>query len=243
MKRFFLLGFCTLAMLAGTVDAQISGMRKASAPTWWMSGSIGTFNAGAVDDGTTQTRWDFGRTTSWQYHVSIEKAFQTSSAIGIIGGYAHVPFTYRYTGPITPSCPSCNVTGASTTTGVICGTCDAHMNVESLAATFHTGGGLGFHQVLEVSAGATAYRNLTEDADGSMLAPKNGDVDGSIFLGYGFGFGLSETSEVVLVQDYGIVLHQGQNLPTGSSNTNTIRSLRLGLRVGFGSTSPGVRRR
>lgn len=229
MKRFFLFGSCVLAIVAGTANAQISGIRKASAPTWWMSGSVGTFNAGAVDDGATQSRWDFGGTTSWQYHVSLEKAFQTSSSIGIIGGYAHVPFVYR--GGI--------LTGA----GPTCTACDAHMDIESLAATFHTGGGLGFHQVLEVSAGATAYRNLKQDTGGGSLAPRNGDVDGSIFLGYGFGFGLTQDSEVVLVEDYGLVLHQNTNLPTGSSNTNTIRSLRVGLRVGFGSTSPGVRRR
>jgi hypothetical protein len=235
MKRILVLSLFALTVSAVTATAQISSIRSASAPTWWMSASVGTFNAGTVDDGATQSSWAFGGTTSWQYHVSLEKAFQTSSAIGIIGGYAHVPFVYRG-GTVTGAGP---LTGA----GLTCSACDAHMDVESLAATFHTGGGLGFHQVLEVSAGATAYRNLKQDVGGGSLAPRNGDVDGSIFLGYGFGFGLTQDSEVVLVQDYGLVLHQNTNLPTGSSNTNTIRSLRLGMRVGFGSTSPGVRRR
>src|SRR5437764_4436859 len=102
MKRFLLLGSCSLSIVAGIANAQISGMRRASAPTRWMSGSAGTFNAGAVDDGTTQSRWDFGGTTSWQYHLSLEKAVQGSSSFGIVAGYAHVPFRYSSTKPVTP---------------------------------------------------------------------------------------------------------------------------------------------
>lgn len=232
MKRHFVFGLAGLSLLGGTASAQISGIRSAGAPTWFVSGSIGTFNGQGVDDGNTNSRWDFGNRTSWQYRASLEKSIQNSSSIGVVASYVHVPFLYEGNSPV-------GFAGS----GATCSSCDAHLDMETLAAVFHAGGGLGFHQVIEVAAGATAYRNLKRDADGAALAPSGGDVDGSFSLGYGFGFGLTEESEVVLVEDYGIVLHQGTNLPTGASNTNTVRSLRIGIRFGFGSTSPGVRRR
>jgi len=189
-----------------------------------------------VFDGNTSSEWDFGNRTNWQYRASLEKAIQNQSSIGIVGTYVRVPFTYRSINTAVVFTPGPG-------TGATCSVCEAHLDMESLAATFHAGGGMGFHQVLEVSAGATAYRNLKRDSDGAALAPAKGNIDGSFLFGYGFGYGLSEDTEVVLVQDYGLVMHESKNLPTGTSNTNTVRSLRIGLRFGFGSTRPGVRRR
>jgi hypothetical protein len=201
-----------------------------------VSGGVGAFNGQGVNDGSTQTTWDFGQKTSWQYRGTIEKAIQNQSSIGIVGTYVHVPITYSYNSQYVPfGCAACSSGGPAQI--------PAHLDMMSLAAMFHAGGGVGFHQVLELAIGATAYRNLKRDTDGSPLPPTGGNIDGSFALGYGFGYGLSSNSEVTLTQDYGLVLHENKGLASGTSNTNTIRSTRIAFRYGFGSRRPGIRRR
>lgn len=240
MKRFIVLSLMTAAF-AGTSGAQISGMRRSSEPVWFVSGSVGAFNGQGVNDGATGSVWDFGQRTSWQMRASIEKAIMNESSIGLAVTHVHVPFTY-YGAPPTPGL-TCPVTGCTTSRGVDCGQCSAHLDMESVSAMFHAGGGIGFHQVIEAALGASGYRNLTRDSDGAKLAPTGVNWDGTFTLGYGFGFGLSPQTEVTLIQDYGIAKHESTNLSNGASNTNTIRTIRLGIRYGFGSTRPGVRRR
>jgi hypothetical protein len=236
MKRI-LFSAVMLIAFASTASAQFSTYPRTTEPAYWLSGGVGTFNAQRVNDGSTSSTWDFGQKTSWQYRASLEKAIQNESSIGVVGTFGHVPFTYR--GLATPVPNSCSPGGCAVHT---CGTCDAHLDVMSVAAEFHAGGGTGFHQVIEIAVGATAYRNLKSDA-GMKLDPTGGDLDGSFSLGYGFGYGLSSNSEITLVQDFALILHQGTGLPSGTSNTNTIRSIRMGLRYGFGTRRPGVRRR
>lgn len=229
MRRFMIFGMVTIP-LASTAGAQYSGFPRLTEPAYWVSGGVGAFNGQGVQDGSTSSSWDFGQQTGWQYRASIEKAIRNESSFGLVGTFVKVPFTYS---------SSAFASGA----GATCGQCSAHLNMMSLQAQFHAGGGTGFHQVLEIAVGATAYRNLKRDSDGAALAPKGGNVDGSFSLAYGFGYGLSSNTELTLVQDYGMVLHENKGLQSGSSNTNTVRSLRAGLRYGFGARRPGIRRR
>ncbi len=221
-----------LALIASLVAlpraASGQGYLRSTEPAYFLSGAFGMFTAEAVNDGASHSRWDFGNRTSWQYRAAIEKAIQNQSSIGIVATHVTLPFTYS-----AVTTPGTALAGS----GATCTQCGAHLDMESLAATFHAGGGLGFHQVLDASVGATKYRNLRRDSDNAALAPKDGSVDGSFLFGYGFGYGLSSSVSVNLVQEYGIVLHEGTNLPNGTSNTNTIRSTRIGLRFGFGTRS------
>jgi len=236
MKAFLILGVMTMALASRGV-AQYSGFPRTADPAYWVSGGVGAFNGQGVQDGSTHSEWDFGRKTSWQYRGSLEKAIQNESSIGLVGTFVTVPFTYSQL--------SCGTACASsgTTQGATCSGCAAHLQMMSLEGQFHAGGGTGLHQVLEVAVGATAYRNLKRDSDGAVLAPKGGNVDGSFSLAYGFGYGLSNTTELTLVQDYGLVLHESTGLQGSSSNTNTVRSIRAGLRYGFGARSRSIRRR
>jgi opacity protein-like surface antigen len=236
MKRI-LFSAAMLIALASTADAQFSTYPRTTEPAYWLSGGVGTFNAQRVNDGSTASTWDFGEKTSWQYRGSIEKAIQNESSIGIVGTFVRLPFTYAST---TLGCAACATTGSA---GASCGSCAAHLDLMSLELTFHSGGGAGFHQVVEIGAGATAYRNLKRDADGAALAPSGGNIDPSFGLGYGYGYGLSSNSEIMIVGDYRLILHESKNLPSGTSNTNTVRSIRMGLRFGFGTRPSGVRRR
>lgn len=239
MKRIL---FSAVMLIAFTsvASAQFSTYPRTTEPAYWVSGGVGAFNGQAVHDGATQSTWDFGQRTSWQYRASIEKAIQNQSSIGIVGTFVHVPITYSDN--IANTLAECPTSGCSSAQNR-CGRCAAHIDMIGLAALFHAGGGTGLHQVLQIAIGATAYRNLKQDSNGSPLIPLKQNIDGSFSLGYGFGYGLSSNSEITLVQDYGIVLHENTGLQSGESNRNTVRSIRMGLRYGFGARRPAARRR
>ncbi len=233
--RRILFSMVMVAAAGSIAGAQYSGYPRVAEPAYWLSGGAGTFNAQGVNDGSTNSVWDFGQKTSFQYRATIEKAIQNQSAIGVAVNFVNAPLTYSSTG--LASCPGCTSAGAS------CGSCAAHADVMTLMAMFHSGGGTGFHQILEFGAGATAYRNLKRDSDKAVLAPSGGNVDPTFGLGYGYGYGLSPNTEFMVVGDYQLILHESKNLPSGVSNTNTIRSIRMGLRYGFGSRGQVGRRR
>jgi hypothetical protein len=236
MRRALFLAIVMFA-IAPTASAQFGSNSRSTEPAYWVGFGIAAFNGQGVNDGATQSAWDFGQRTSWQYRASLEKAIQNQSSIGIVATFVNVPFTYR-----SPAqCVNCATGG--TVGGVTCGSCAAHLDMVGLAAQFHAGGGAGFHQVLDAALGATAYRNLKRDEDGALLAPDKGNTDWSFDIGYGFGYGLSSSTEITLTQDYGLVLHESTGLPSGTSNTNTLRLTRLGIRFGFGAQGPPARRR
>jgi hypothetical protein len=184
-------------------------------PTFWVSLGAGLYGANEISDGATNSTWDFGNGTDWQYRIAVEKAIQNQFSLGGVLTYIDVPFTYR---------------GSSCAAG-----CDAHLDLTSLGASFHAGGGGGLHQVLEVSAGATMYRNLHRDDNGAKLAPTSGNVDPFFTFGYGFGYTFNPTMQLSIVQDYGLVLHERTGLTNDQSNTLTQRTTRLNFAMGFGS--------
>lgn len=229
MNKYILLLMCIVA--ASPADAQIRRRVPTSTePGMWASLSAGIYGGNGISDGSTQSTWDFGAGTTWQYRAAVEKAIERQIAVGLVGTYVKVPFEYIGTpGPNS------------------CGRCDAHMDVLSLGVSFHAGGGPGLHQILEASAGALQYRNLRRDTqptvpdqggasgDPNDLAPLDGNVDPFFTFGYGFGYTFNQTMDVSVVQDYGLALHERKGLSTGQSNTLTQRSTRLNFRFGFGS--------
>jgi hypothetical protein len=124
------------------------------------------------------------------------------------------------------------------TSGIQCASCDAHLDMMTLVATFHSGAGVGFHQVLELNGGVVAYRNLKRDSDGAKLAPSGGNIDPLFALAYGFGYGLSDRTNLDLIWDYfAFAIHERKGLSNGTSNTNRMPGLRLSLRMGFGGSA------
>ncbi len=224
--RRIAIGFIMVVACAESLSAQrrIPGVRGGE-PAAWISGGIGFFTGNGVNDGRTQSTWDFGSSTNFQYRASLEKTIANQSSFGLMGTYVRVPFVYTSTAVVPPS------------GGATCGSCEAHLDMMTLSATFHAGGGVGFHQVIEASAGVAQYSSLTRDSDGAELAPSGGNLDPIFSFGYGFGYGLSQNTQIDLVQDYGIALHEKSGLANGVSNTNTVRTLRFTARFGFGSRS------
>ncbi|HEV7838483.1 MAG TPA: hypothetical protein VGO75_10495 [Gemmatimonadaceae bacterium] len=223
--RRFLLAVLMVVFAAGSLSAQRrQRVFTTSDPNVWVTAGIGGFRANAVNDGVTSSTWDFGNSTNLQYRASLEKGMNNGSSFGVAGSWAHVPFVYSSTA-ITP------IGG-----GVQCGSCDAHLDLMTLVATFHSGSGIGFHQVLELSGGVVAYRNLKRDSDGAKLAPSGGNIDPLFSLGWGLGYGLNDRTNIDFTSDYfTYAIHERTGLSNGVSNTNSMPSIRVALRMGFGN--------
>ena len=226
MRRFSL-AILTLILGAGTLTAQMP--RRPSAYTnnaaFWITAGISGFQANAVNDGVSASQWNFGNSTNFAYRGSIEKGGSNGSSFGLAGSWAHVPFQYLSTGTVLPSTDGAQCLSQS---------CDAHLDLMTLLLTFHSGSGIGFHQVLELNGGVVAYRNLKRDSDGAELAPTGGNIDPIFALGWGFGYGLTDRTNIEIVSDYSFALHERKDLDNGVSNTNRMPSIRLALRMGFG---------
>ncbi|MBA3340543.1 MAG: hypothetical protein H0T48_01775 [Gemmatimonadaceae bacterium] len=213
--------FLMLCIAAATsAGAQVRRPIRIADPSLWVSASAGLFQANNVSDGATASTWDFGQASNVQFRVAAEKAIQNQSSIGLAATYTHAPFTYH-----------------GSAGGASCMRCAAHLDLVSLGASFHVGGGLGLHQVLEASAGVAQYRNLRRDSDGADLAPTGGNIDPYFAFGYGFGYGFNPTMQLSVVQDIGIVLHERTGLNSDQSNTLRQRPIRVNFRYGLGSRS------
>jgi hypothetical protein len=228
MTRRFSLAILTLMFSAATLSAQMP--RRPSAytndPGFWITAGISGFRANVVNDGVSASKWDFGNSTNFAYRGSIEKGGNNGSSFGVAGSWSHVPFVYTSTGVFPPA-------------GGCAGTlsCEAHLDLMTLVATFHSGGGIGFHQVLELNGGVVAYRNLKRKSDGAKLTPSGGNVDPLFALGYGFGYGLSDRTNLDIISDYSFAIHERKDLSSGNSNTNSMPGLRALLRMGFGGST------
>jgi hypothetical protein len=139
----------------------------------------------------------------------------TGAAIGVGATHSRVPLIYS---------------GSLTQPGS-CGSCDADANVTQFLGNFRIGGGTGFHQVIELSAGTTMYSNF-RSTDGTKLGTGKSVNDLSFGLGYGFGYSLSARTQVILLQEWMLVLHERR--PGSSQNTTSQQVIRVGGRVALG---------
>jgi hypothetical protein len=191
-------------------------------PSVWLTAGIAGFTANQVNDGATASTWNFGNSTNLQYNASLERAIGSTLSVGVAGSFASVPFQYT-SQQFAPTAP-----GVTT-----CGSCDAHLNMTTLVGTLHAGGTTGLYQVIALNGGIVMYNNLRRDSDKAKLAPGGGNIDPYFSLGYGLGYGLNKTTQIEFVPDYAISIHERNGLSNGVSNTNSTRSLRLALRMGF----------
>jgi hypothetical protein len=204
----------TLGLTVLTTDAaaqilQLPGKRRAVV---WASAGAGYYDPGSIADGRTDSDWLFSDGLAWR--GSLEYGFGGGSAIGVVATFARMPVEVRSRSSAQSR--------------------DADGDILSLQALFRAGGGLGLHQVIEVSAGLVEFRNFRSENPGETLGPPDGDRDFTFALGYGFGFGLSSRTQIALVQDFGYTFHQRDGLPASSSRTTMHRATRVGLRIGFG---------
>ena len=225
--RRFLYVFSMLVFVAGSLHAQFGRRPRVyvtNDPKVWVTAGISGFRANGVNDGVTASNWNFANATNWQYRASLEGGMASGSSFGIAGTYARVPFSYS--ADLAKPLPAKE-------NGTRCATCDAKLDMMTLVATFHSGAGAGLHQLVELEGGVVAYRNLK--SGGVKLAPSGGNIDPLFSGGYGFGYGLSDRTSIDFISNWTFGIHERTGLSNGTSNTNSMPSLRLSLRMGFGS--------
>jgi hypothetical protein len=194
--------------------------QRSSIPVVWGSLSAGflQFDRDIVD-GRTESVWRWGSALS--YRGSVEMDVGNSGSAGVAVSMADAPLTYEsFSGTAPAQCSP---------------RCDAHAQVWTIMANFHMGGGVGFHQIINLSAGTTVYRDFRTDADGTTLEPSSPDKDISLAIGYGFGWGFGTRTQLMLVQDAAYTLHQRDGLSGNQNSNSTLYTTRLGLRIGLGN--------
>lgn len=202
-----LLGAAELAQ-AQILDAPRIGRRG---PIAWTSLGVGWLQLGGLVDGESQAAWDFG--SAPQFRASLEMPIGRGASIGGMATTARVPL--RYDGGL----------GVNSCSG-----CDADANVSQFMGTLHVGGTSGFHQVIDINVGTTVFSNF-RTTDGTKLGGK-AVTDWTFGIGYGFGYALNERTSIMVVQDYGLVIHKRQAGIT--NNTAQQSALRIGARLGLG---------
>jgi opacity protein-like surface antigen len=217
MRRSLLAALLAL-VTAAPLAAQIVRPRVESRdPSWIGSLGVGFADPNAVDDGESRATWFFD--SGFAFRASLERALRNQATIGVVATYGRFPLTYRRFEPILDD--------------VDCGSpCEADADVVTAQALFHIGGGLGLHQVIELQAGLTNYRNF-QTGDGRTLSPEN-ETDFSFAAGYGIGFGFSRTLSLSLVQEFGAGFHGREGLSSGASGWTRTNALRAALRYGVG---------
>lgn len=236
MRRLALLSpLLALALLldAPVARAQVISVPKGGLkkdPAGFVSGGIGLLSLQGIFDGTTQTGWDFSQ--ALEYHAALEYGLGRGSTVGVTATYANVPLSYQQL---------VNTPGGS---GVVA--TDAHVNVYDIGAQFTLGPGTpGFHQVVVINAGVIAFENFHADAGACPASPTyvcrtgrlapDRDLDPRLGIGYGFGYGFASRSEIYLVQEYGVALHQSTGLSGSDRRQYQQQTTKIGFRVGLGA--------
>lgn len=214
MIRRTFAGLAVLIAAGASAQAQIiQGPVRSAGPIGWTSLSIGWMQQQGLCDPDTNACWSFGSAPQWR--ATLEFPAGTGATFGVVGTTSRVPLTYSG--------------GIGTNS---CSRCDADANISQVMGLLRIGGGSSFHQVIDVSAGMTLFSNFRQSGSGMRLGSDKIIQDFTFMVGYGFGYSFSPRFQVMLVQDYGLVIHKRQ--PGSSQNTAQQSNTRLGLRYGLG---------
>ncbi len=191
---------------------------------WWLSAGAGAAIVTDITDGASQSTWRFGSDPLLQYRATLEKALDEFTTLGVAAGYGVVNVAL-----------SNIASGTNTTLPAACQvSCLATTEMWTGMAQFRSGGGSGFHTLFEASGGGTAFRSFKTRSDALAIPGIKSSFDLSGTLGAGFGYPLSRSMVLSLVQDFGIGFHTKTGLPQGTSRTWRVRNTRAALRLKFG---------
>jgi hypothetical protein len=206
--RFVLL---LLAIVSAPLPAQVRFPTAPTRPTAWTSLSIGLFQLQDMYDPESNSTWNFGNIV--QFRGTLERDFQRGMTFGVTGTLARAPLTYA-----GPEC-----------------ICDADLTLWQALGLFRLGGGgsFGFHQIIELAAGVTGFSNFSERG-GSSIGPGT-VIDPTFMIGYGLGYSFSPSTQFMLVQEVGLMIHRRGDRPAGDeSNVPRTWATRIGFRFGLG---------
>lgn len=215
MKSRVLILMTMLALASATAaDAQIIRPTLRRTPAAFVTLGIGWAQLQSFCDNASGACWNFAGNGAPQWRASFELPLgYGGTGWGVVGTLQRAPLVYS--GGIVNSC----------------GQCDADATVSQILGVFRASGGTGFHQVIDVSAGAIMFSNFRASTgeklgSGKMTSRFAGNI------AYGFGYGTSERREFFLEQEYGLII-----LPRNSgTNSNMAQQTvtRIGLRLGIG---------
>lgn len=193
--------------------AQIIGPQIRSTPAAFASLGIGWLRQQGFCDKASGDCWAFGDAPQWRASLELPVGYG-GTTFGVVGTTSRMPLIYRGSG-----------------IGTSCLGCDADANITQILGLLRLGGSEGFHQVIDVAAGATLFSNFRA-TDGTKIGPARTTSRFTFAIAYGFGYGLSPRSEIFLEQEYGLII-----LPrVAGSNSNTAQqsTIRIGGRIGLG---------
>jgi hypothetical protein len=212
----------SLFIASAQVGAQIISVPKGSLarePAFIFGVTVGLQSIQSINDGRTQTIWDFSQAA--ELGASLEKTLSRGVSFGVAATYSKMPLRYIDTTSIVGNVITC---------------CTAHVDVITAGAQFTAGGGQGFHQLVVVNAGIIAFQHfdVKRNGSGSPSVPATRDIDPRLAIAYGFGYGFSARSEAFILQEYGVALHQGDGLQGSTRRQYQQQTTRVGYRVGIG---------
>jgi hypothetical protein len=180
-----------------------------------MTISAGFLAPPAVQDGATNSMWDFG--TSYPVKVTAERTVAGGVSVGVGLSYVRAPLVYFS-----------NVPSAA------CGACNAHATIATYGAVGHSNrNARGFGQVFELFLGALQYGNFERDSPRGPLSPDKANIDFAFSVSYGLDYGFTPDWRLELIQDYMNAVHERTNLPGNAQTLARFYFTRLVLRVGF----------
>jgi hypothetical protein len=211
-----------LFVISATSGAQISRPRPATStdPDYWVGLSIGYMDGITTTDDATGSTWRFGYTS--QIRATFEKTVSTGTTVGVVAGYATGPLTYYPANQFTAACP---------------GSCLAKADITQYLAFVRGGsGGWGvgtrFHGTLNAEGGVTRFSKFRDRTAETPLAPDGGSYDFTVGFGAGFGYRVSQLSEIYVDQSYDFIFHKQSSAVT-NQEVPRLLTFRGGFRFGF----------
>jgi hypothetical protein len=202
--------------MGALASAQVAGaqiMRRPVTPRAvnWVGANVGIVQGYTITDGSTNATWSFG--SGIEYGVRLEHSLPSGISIGAQAAFSDASLGYS---------------------SASCANCDAKANVRQFVGLLHFGRGYSFHPVYELAAGAIAYSNFSRADDGAIkLGTSKTDYDFKLSLGYGLGFGVTPSTSIEIIQEFGTVLHQRDGLSGSSSSFPRVYVTRLGGKATF----------
>jgi len=206
--------FTLLFVCTDVVRAQIIRPQIRSQPMAWTSLAIGWTTQQGFNDPETGAAWDFGSGPQWRASLEMPMGYGATT-VGVVGTIVKMPLIYSGSG-----------------IGASCTQCDADATISQVLGTLRMGGTTGFHQVIDLAAGTTMFSNFRQTNGGAKLGTGKMSQNFTFTIAYGFGYGLSQRTQIFFTQEYALQILKRQ--AGSSNNTAQQRTLRFGGRYGLG---------
>jgi hypothetical protein len=173
-----------------------------------------------IEDGPSNSRWDFGRIH--QYRVTIDRSVSADTQLGFTIGYAPIQVRYAILRQAGASNAACRPG------------CEADAELWTYGATLRVEAGRRVVNVIELNAMMNHYSNFRTAESDIRLAPLDGDKDVVFTAGYGFGFAASRRFQVNLMGDVGLTVHTRAGPDSDLNRVNQLIVIRAHVRSAVG---------